>query len=214
MKAKAVKFISFAIKDYLLDLMIEHQDSMDTWRTLKDKYKNGILAMVINPNYKLLTFESQKFTSMEEFLIMACEIKKQLAILGQTALAKTFVQIIFNQLHPTFNTPIYNLKDIDQFLSFEKILCRLIVEAHIFQFRENINENLKSEALVVQTSRTNYNSKNITNRENYLCCKDRHTFSRLDKRFVVSYINKYYAVQKISQQKVDMHILQNLKDMR
>lgn len=65
---------------------------------------------------------------MEEFLKTTCKIKNQLVVFSEKILAKTLVQTILNKLLLSFDTLTYNSTSIDKFLSFEKILFRLITK--------------------------------------------------------------------------------------
>lgn len=57
----------------------KHKDSTNAWKILKDVYKSKELTVILNLNHKLLIVKYQNFTSIEEFLKKACEIKLALA---------------------------------------------------------------------------------------------------------------------------------------
>lgn len=86
-----MKILTFAMKDYLIDLITKYKNPTNTLRTLKDEYESKDPTMVLNFNYKLSTVKFQNFTSIKEPLRMAHKIKNQLAIRGEIVLAKILV---------------------------------------------------------------------------------------------------------------------------
>lgn len=66
----------------------------------------------------------------------------------------------------------------DKFLSFEEIFSRLIIEAYKLQLRANINNNPKSETLLVQNLKTKFNTRIIRDKESYIFYKESHHFLR------------------------------------
>lgn len=47
MKAKAMKILTFAVKDYLIVIVIEHEDHVDAQKAFKHMYESRDLAMVL-----------------------------------------------------------------------------------------------------------------------------------------------------------------------
>lgn len=147
MKAKVMKILMFTIKDYVIDIMKEHEDLANTQMALKQKYKSKDLTMVFNLNYKLSILKFQNFISIEEFLKIAQEIENQLITLCKKIPTKTLIKIMLNSLPSSFDSLIYSLTSIDQFQIFEKILSKLILEIHKLQLISNIIDNFGSKAL-------------------------------------------------------------------
>lgn len=54
MKSKAIKILTFDIKDILMDIVIEHKDLTKAWMALQWKYKSRDPTIVFNLNYKLI----------------------------------------------------------------------------------------------------------------------------------------------------------------
>lgn len=61
MKAKAIKILTFAVKD-LVDTVTKYEDLVDAWKALKNKYKSRDLAIVLNLNYKLSILKFHSFS--------------------------------------------------------------------------------------------------------------------------------------------------------
>lgn len=113
MKMKRMKILTFAIMDYLVDMVTKYVDSPNAWKILIEAYKSRDLIMVLNLNYKLSTLKYQIFTSIEEFLKLVWKIKNQLAMLGEIVFPKILIQTILNDLLPFFNSLMYNFTSMD-----------------------------------------------------------------------------------------------------
>lgn len=54
---KAIKILTFDIKDYLVDIVIEYEDLANAWMVLKQEYESEVLIIELNLNYVLSTMK-------------------------------------------------------------------------------------------------------------------------------------------------------------
>lgn len=97
-KAKAIECLTLAVKDDLVDIVVEHKDSADAWQALHDQFQSGDTSQVFLFSTKLHSLKISEGILVEEYLKNVRDLKNCLVALGQPIEDHTLVQLVFNGL--------------------------------------------------------------------------------------------------------------------